>query len=303
MAHDLRFQVLILPNAPWPEYRDRFVHIEDLGLDVGACGDHFCNWADPPGYWLEAWTGLAGVAASTSTLRITTCVTQIPLRNPGVLAHQAVTLDHVSGGRFELGLGTGIDFDPSCEMVGLPNWGNKERVDRFAEYVQVVAQMLPEGVTSFAGDYYSTSEAVMNPGSLQEPRLPLMVAALAPRMMSLAVSHADIWNTLHYDPDFDVQLAETAERAATVDELCTQVGRDPGTLRRSFTVFDAEARATGGAIRYYDDPDLFVDLVQRLTDLGMTEISIYYPTQPDQIPKFEHIAHEVIPQLRAEHTG
>ena len=163
MTHDLRFQVLILPNAPWPEYRDRFVHIEDLGFDVGATGDHFCNWADPPSFWLEAWTALTGVAAATSTLRLTTCVTQIPLRNPGVLAHQAISLDHVSEGRFELGLGTGIDIDPSCEMVGLPIWTDKERVDRFAEYIEVVAQMLPEGVTSFDGEFYSTSEAVMNP--------------------------------------------------------------------------------------------------------------------------------------------
>ena len=303
MTHDPRFQVLILPNAPWPDYRDRFVHVEDLGFDVGATGDHFCNWADPPSFWLEAWTALTGVAAATSTLRLTTCVTQIPLRNPGVLAHQAISLDHVSEGRFELGLGTGLDIDPSCEMVGLPIWTDKERVDRFAEYIEVVAQMLHEGVTSFDGQFYSTSEAVMNPGSLQSPRLPLMVAAMGPRMMGHAARHADIWNSLHFDPDFEVQLTETAARVAKMDELCRDAGRDPETLRRSFTIFDAHARASGGAIRYYDDPDLFVDLVQRLTALGMSEISIYYPSQAEQIPKFEHIAGEVIPQLRTEHAA
>ena len=302
MTHDLRFQVLILPNAPWPEYRDRFLQVEDLGFDVGACGDHFCNWADPPSYWLEAWTTLAGVAVATSSLRLTTCVTQIPLRNPGVLAHQAISLDHVSEGRFELGLGTGIDIDPSCEMVGLPVWDNKERVDRFGEYIQVVAQMLPDGVSSFDGRFYSTNEAVMNPGSLQAPRLPLMVAAMGPKMMGHTARHADIWNSLHFDPDFEVQLRETAGRVAKMDELCLEAGRDPSALRRSFTIFDAEHRTGGGGIRYYDDPDLFVDLVQRLTAMGMSEISLYYPSQADQVPKFEHIARQVIPQLRADYS-
>ena len=93
------------------------------GFRGGATGDHFCNWADPPSYWLEAYTALAGVAAATSTLRISTAVTQIPLRSPGVVAHQAITLDQVSGGRFELGLGTGLTIDPGTEMLGITKTG------------------------------------------------------------------------------------------------------------------------------------------------------------------------------------
>ena len=302
MPHDLRFQVMILPNAPWPELRDRFVRVEDLGFEVAGVGDHFVDWSNPPHYWFEAWTVLAGAAGATSTLRLATCVTQIPLRNPGIVAHQAITLDHVSQGRFELGLGTGIDIDPSPEMIGIPNWSNKERVDRFAEYIEVVAQMLPDGVTSYTGEFYETDEAVMNPGSLQSPRLPLMVAALAPRMMGITARHADIWNSLHFDPDFGVQLPDMAERCQKMDELCRAAGRDPDSIRRSFTVFDAQARHSGGAIRYYDDTDLFVDLVQRLTAMGITEISLYYPAVDEQMPRFEHIAHEIIPQLRADHA-
>ena len=303
MPHPLRFQVMILPNAPWPVLRDRFLHIEDLGFDVGACGDHFCNWANPPGYWLEMWTTLGGAAVATSTLRLSACVAQIPLRNPGVLAHQAVSLDHVSEGRFELGLGTGLTIDPSLEMIGLPNWDNAERVARLAEYIEVVARMLPEGMSSFDGEFYSTAGAVMNPGSLQQPRLPLMVAAMGPRMMAITAEHADIWNSLHFDPDFDVQLAGTAERVARMDELCREAGRAEDEMRRSFTIFDATSRASGGAVRYYDDPDLFVDLVQRLTAMGMSEISIYYPNQADQMAKFEHIARSVMPDLRADHAS
>ena len=84
MSHDLRFQVLVIPNVPWPQYLDRFVQLEALGFEVAAVPDHFCDWGNPSGPWLEAWTGIAAIAASTSTIRLTTCVTQMPLRNPAV---------------------------------------------------------------------------------------------------------------------------------------------------------------------------------------------------------------------------
>jgi len=98
MSHELRFQVMMIPSVPWPEYLDRFLHIEALGFDVAGVPDHFCDWANPPAPWLEAWTVLAAVAARTTTLRLATCVSQIPLRNPGILANQAVAVDQISGG-------------------------------------------------------------------------------------------------------------------------------------------------------------------------------------------------------------
>ena len=145
MANGLRFQVLVLPKVPWPEYLDRFLRLEALGFEVAAAPDHFCDWGNPTGPWLEAWTCLAAIAARTSTIRLTTCVTQIPLRNPAVLAHQAVTVDQISGGRVELGLGTGLTIDPSYDMIGVPNWTTRERVVRFAEYVELLDHLLAEG--------------------------------------------------------------------------------------------------------------------------------------------------------------
>jgi alkanesulfonate monooxygenase SsuD/methylene tetrahydromethanopterin reductase-like flavin-dependent oxidoreductase (luciferase family) len=302
MSHDLRFQVLVIPNVPWPEYLDRFLRLEALGLDVAAVPDHFCNWGNPSGTWHEAWTGIAAIAARTSTIRLTTCVTQIPFRNPAVLAHQAVTVDQISGGRLELGLGTGLTIDPSYDMIGVPNWTTGERVARFAEYLDLVDQLLAEGVTIYHGSYYQANGAVMNPGSVQQPRLPIMVAALGPQMLRHAVDHADIWNSLSFAADFEEQLAELSDRCMTVDELCAEVGRDPATLRRSYTMFDPTARASGGAIAYYESDDVFVDTVHRITDLGITEISMYYPALESQLPAFERIATEVLPELRREHA-
>ena len=302
MSHDLRFQVLVLPNVPWSEYLDRFVRLESLGIDVAAVPDHFCDWSNPTGPWLEAWTGIAAIAARTSTMRLTTCVTQIPLRNPAVLAHQAVTVDQISGGRLELGIGTGLTIDPSCDMIGVPNWSTAERVARFAEYIDLLDQLLAGGETIYHGNYYRANGAVMNPGSVQQPRIPLMVAALGPQMMRHAAAYADIWNSLSFASDFEEQMAELADRCMTMDELCAELERDPATLRRSYTMFDPKARAGGGAIAYYESDDVFVETVRRVTELGITEISMYYPAVEAQLPAFERIATKVLPELRHQHA-
>ncbi len=302
MSHNLRFQVMLIPSVPWPQFLDRFLRVEALGFDVAAMPDHFCDWANPSGPWLEAWTTVAAVAARTSTLRLTTCVTQIPLRNPAILANQAVTADQISGGRIELGLGTGLTIDPSYEMTGLPNWTNGERVDRFGEYVELLGNLLAGGVTTYQGTYYQATGAVMNPGSVQQPRLPIMVAALGPKMMHHAARHADIWNTMSFAADFEEQFAELSDRCTTMDEICVDIGRDSDSLRRSYTMFDATARAGGGVIRYYESDDLFIEMVGRATDLGVTEISMYYPALESQLPAFERIATDVLPTLRREHA-
>jgi alkanesulfonate monooxygenase SsuD/methylene tetrahydromethanopterin reductase-like flavin-dependent oxidoreductase (luciferase family) len=295
---DIRFQVLTLPGRPYVDYRRQVLRVEELGFDVAAVPDHFCDWANPTAPWLECWTLLAALAAETSVIRLASNVAQIPLRNPGVLAHQAVTVDHVSGGRLELGIGTGLTIDPGTEMIGLPNWSNVERAARFGEYLELVGLLLSQEVTSFEGRYYRASDAVMNPSSLQSPRVPVVAAALGPKMMSHAARWADVWNTMSFDPDFAVQIDELAARAHLMDELCASVERAPESLRRSANIFDARARAAGGRLRYYDDEALFEHLVRSFVTAGFTDIGLYYPTDPDQIPAFERLAIDVIPELR-----
>jgi alkanesulfonate monooxygenase SsuD/methylene tetrahydromethanopterin reductase-like flavin-dependent oxidoreductase (luciferase family) len=298
MSFDIRFQVLTLPGRPYTEYRDQVLHVEELGFDIAAIPDHFVDWANPPAPWLECWTLLAALAAQTSTVRLASNVAQIPLRNPGVLAHQAATVDHISGGRLELGLGTGLGIDPGTEMIGLPNWSNAERVARFGEYIELVRGLLSQEVTTFQGQYYQAAGAVMNPSSLQSPRVPIVAAALGPKMMVHAARWADTWNTMSFSPDFDVQIEELTQRARLMDDLCRTADRDPATLRRSANIFDAQARAQGGRLRVYDDEALLVRLVRSFIDAGFTDIGLYYPSDPSQLPEFERLATEVIPNLR-----
>jgi alkanesulfonate monooxygenase SsuD/methylene tetrahydromethanopterin reductase-like flavin-dependent oxidoreductase (luciferase family) len=295
----LRFQVLCLPNVPWDDLQQRFIRLEQLGIEVAALPDHFVDWTDPPSPWFESWTALTGLAAATTSIRLTTCVTQIPFRNPAMFARQALTLDHISSGRVEIGLGTGLAKDPSLAMVGIPDWEPSERVARLGEYVQVVDRLLRDEVSSFAGEFYRVDGAIMNPRPVQSPRPPILVGALGPVMIRHAARFADTWNSLSFRESFEEQVAETRERVALMDEAGEALGRERDTLRYSYTMFDARARPRGGAIDYFESVDRFEDNVGRILELGMDEIGLYYPLDARQVATFERIATDVLPRLRA----
>ena len=299
MGNDaVRFQVLCLPNVPWDVLRERVVRVERLGFEVAGIADHFVDWTKPTNPWLESWTALTGLAAATTSVRLATCVTQIAFRNPAVFARQALTLDHVSGGRLEIGLGTGLVGDPSYAMTGIPDWDAKERVARLGEYAEIVDRLLRDEVTSFDGAFYQVAGAIMNPRPVQSPRPPITIAALGPVMMRHAARTADIWSSLSFLESFDGQLDETRRRVIQMADACDAVGRDPATLRRSFTMFDATARPRGGTYDCYTSVERFEAMVGPLLELGMDEIVVYYPPDERQLPTFERIATDVLPRLR-----
>jgi alkanesulfonate monooxygenase SsuD/methylene tetrahydromethanopterin reductase-like flavin-dependent oxidoreductase (luciferase family) len=302
MPYPLRFHVLLLPNVSWSELKARVLWLEELGLEVAALADHVVDWTKPTVPWQETWTALPALAEATRTIRLSTVVTQIPLRNPAMLARQVSTLDHISNGRIELGLGTGLTIDPSSSMIGVPNWEPRERVDRFGEYVDLVSKLLSDDVTTYQGRYYQVEGAVMH-RPVQSPRPKILVAALGHRMMSHAARYADIWNSLSFQPTFDEQFAETRDRCATVATRCEAIGREPETLRRSYTMFETQARSRGGAFSYYESTERFIDQVSRLAALGISDIGLYYPLDPAQREAFEVVAIEVLPVLRSAHQG
>ena len=298
MSHELKFFVFALPNASWDELLQRFRLIEELGFDLVGTGDHFVDWSNPPSPWFDVWTFLAAIARETSRIRIAPYVAQIPLREPAMLARQALTVGHLSNGRLDVGLGIGLTIDPSYEMMGVPNWSNKERVARFKEYVEIVDNMLSNEVTTYKGKFYEINGAYMNPRPLQQPRPPIAIAAMGRVMLKHAVCFADTWNSLSFAATFEEQLEETRDRIATVDGHCADLGRNPASLRRSYLMFDPGARTSGGLFSYYQSEDVFVDMMQRLVELGISEIGLYYPMKDEQLAMFEKIARDVIPELK-----
>ncbi len=298
-AYPLRFSVLVLPNVPWPEFLGRCRRVEELGFDGIGLADHLVDWAGGKGPWFELWTQLAAIAQATTRVRLATLVAQIPLRNPALFALQALTADHVSGGRLDIGLGTGLEIDPSYRMMGVENWPAKDRVARFGEYVEIVDRLLSQEETTYKGRFYRADRAALRPRPVQSPRPPLIVAALGPVMLRLAARHADIWNSLSFAKTFEAQMEETRGRIATIDAACAALGRDPATLRRSYLMFDPTSRASGGVIAYYESEETFVRMVRDVTALGITDVALYHPMLDRQMPMFERIARDVVPALRA----
>jgi alkanesulfonate monooxygenase SsuD/methylene tetrahydromethanopterin reductase-like flavin-dependent oxidoreductase (luciferase family) len=298
MPRPVRFEVLCLPNVSWDVLVERVVRLERLGIDVAALPDHFVDWTDPPSPWFESWTALTGLDGATSTIRLATCVTQVPFRNPAVFARQAMTLDHVSHGRLEIGLGTGLVGDPSYPMVGIADWEPKERVERLVEYVEIVDRLLRDDVTSFVGEHYGVAGAIMNPRPIQSPRPPITIGALGPAMMRHAARLADTWSSLSFHAAFEDQVEETRRRMAAMDEICATAGRDTATLTRSYTMYDAHARPRGGLYDYYESVDRFEAMAGPILELGMDELVLYYPPDTSQLDTFERIATEVLPRLR-----
>jgi alkanesulfonate monooxygenase SsuD/methylene tetrahydromethanopterin reductase-like flavin-dependent oxidoreductase (luciferase family) len=298
LNHELRFGIAFVPDVPWDEFVRRFLYIEELGFDIAGLGDHFAHFWFPSQPWFEAWTILSALATQTSMIRIGTLVTPIAWRNPAFLAKQAIMVDHISHGRLELGLGAGVGWDPGYEMTGIPNWGPRERVARFREYVEIVDQLLSNEVTSYEGRYYNIKEAVMNPRPVQKPRPPITIAAHGPRMLKLAARFADTWTTLGPADG----LEEIRSRNGLVDMCCREIGRDPRTLRRSYWVINLVTEKEKGLFDYFDSEDAFREMARPFIDIGVTEVLLSYPYHDEQLPMFEKIAKEVTPELKEEYN-
>ncbi len=299
LSHELRFAISLLPyDTPWDELVKQVMHVEELNFDIAGTCDSFAHFFYPSQPCLEAWALTSAWAAMTHRIRLGMWVTAFPFRNPAFLAKQALTVDHISHGRLELGLGSGVRNDKSYEMTGIPNWGPRGRVARFREYVEIVDQLLSNEVTDYEGRYYKIKEAIMSPRPIQKPRPPITIAAHRPRMLKLAARYADTWNTIGPAERLD----EIRHQNELIDKYCGEIGRDPRTLRRSYGPINYDTVRHRGIIDHFESEDAFREMVRPYIDMGMTEILLGYPFREEQLPMFEKIAREVIPELKAEYN-
>ena len=183
---------------------------------------------------LEAWTLLAALAAVTARIRLGVLVSSNTFRHPSLLAKEAVTVDHVSGGRLILGIGTGWHEDEH-RRYGFELPEPAERVDRLEEAVEILVRLQEEPRVTFEGRYYHLDDAVFEPRPVQRPRIPLLIAAHRPRMIRLAARFADQWDTFPELPGPRPMASRrrSGERIAMLDAACAAAGRDPATIRRS----------------------------------------------------------------------
>jgi len=296
MNEEIKFGVAVLQNFSWAELVRIWKDIDSSGFDSLWVADHFVNYADPAQSWFDGWTALAGLAGCTSRVRIGTLVTSIPFRNPAVLARQALTVDHISSGRLNIGIGAGApgNIDPSYRMVGIENWSAKERTERLKEQVEIVDELLRNKSASYKGKYYQLENAMMAPDPVQKPRPPITIAAHTKASLRVAAEHADTWNSFgaEFGAPPEVVVRNTRKRNELLDKYCEEMGRDPGTLRRSLLVFGAEGNTA------FASENQFKEIVQRYTSIGINELIFFYPFfAPNQIPTFHQIGRDVIPKL------
>jgi F420-dependent oxidoreductase-like protein len=209
-------------------------HVADeAGFDHCWNFDHFAAIrVGPEVDALEGWTLLGAMAEATSRVRIGCMVTGNTYRHPAVLAKMAVTVDHLSGGRLEMGLGAAW-AEIEHTMLGLDFGTVGSRIDRMAEACRVLKLLWTEERSDFEGRYYRLSEALANPKPVQQPYPPLWIGGSGERKtLRVVAEHADVWNAPGGgDPD------ESARLSGVLDRHCADVGRDPAAIRRSVQIF------------------------------------------------------------------
>src|SRR4051812_18258857 len=176
----MRIGIAILPDQRWSVAGRRWQRAEEYGFDHAWTYDHL-GWRDLiDGPWFDAVPTLTAAAMVTRRIRLGTFVASPNFRHPAHFAREVTALDDISQGRLLLGLGAGgIGFDSA--VLGEPEMTPRARVDRFTEFLELLAEILGNPATTWKGDYYAAVDARSTPGPRQQPRPPFMVAANGPR--------------------------------------------------------------------------------------------------------------------------
>ncbi len=244
--------------------------------------DHFAPiHSDLDGPCLEGWTLLAAFAAQTTRLRLGLMVTGNTYRHPAVLAKIAATVDVVSGGRLDLGLGAGWNEYEHASM-GIPLYAPGERIRRLGEACEIIKRLFTQHLTDFDGRYYQLKEARCEPKPVQRPYPPFVIGGGGEQLtLRVVARYADVWNFA------GGPVENFTRKVGILHEHCAAVGRDPAAIRLSVQLPVDYGNLAGTT-----------DAVQRFVDAGATHLilNLRYP-YPEGI--VQRLADEVVPRVRA----
>lgn len=228
------------PAAAWANAIERARQAEALGFESLWVFDHFTTVPEPTDeITFESFTMLGAIAQATRRARIGHMVVCTGFRNPALTAKMSSTLDVISGGRFELGIGAGWKEDEWLAYgYGFPSL--RERLEVLGEHLEIIRRMLEPGRASFEGRHARVRGAINVPKGLQAPRIPIIVGGNGQNVtFRLAARHAEELNLVFLEP------AEVAEHMAVARQRCEEIRRDPATLRISLYCRDGEVRPVG----------------------------------------------------------
>lgn len=247
----------------WTRTVDLAVQAEMLGFESVWVFDHFTTTPDPTDdITFESFSTLAALAALTRRVRLGHMVVCTAFRNPGLTAKLSSTIDVISGGRFELGIGAGWKEDEWLSYgYGFPPVG--ERIDTLGDHLEVITRMLAPGRATYQGRHASVDGAINVPKGIQ-PHIPLIVGGNGrDRIAGYAMRYADELNFVFLTP------AEVAERMREVRARCEREHRDPSTLRFSIYARDEDVREAGQAR---------VDTLGAFAEVGLSRL-VAFPTR------------------------
>jgi alkanesulfonate monooxygenase SsuD/methylene tetrahydromethanopterin reductase-like flavin-dependent oxidoreductase (luciferase family) len=289
-AQRLRFGLCTDQNLSFDTLAERWRLFEALGFDSVWDCDHLNQTSQPEAPYFEGWTLLSALATQTHRIRIGVLVSSNTFRHPGLLAQQAVTVDHISNGRLELGIGAGYAEGEHRRFgITLPSPGDRRRA--FHEAVQIIDSLLRNETTTFDGRYYQLDGAYVRPRPVQAPRPRLTLGAHGPRMLRVCAEYADSWNS-------SGSIEEMRQRGQILDEHCLAIGRDPREIRRSWYGWASKMKAQG-LPDPWDSVAAFEDVVGRYHESGVDEFIIDQP-RAEQFSVLETVASDLLPRLRRD---
>jgi alkanesulfonate monooxygenase SsuD/methylene tetrahydromethanopterin reductase-like flavin-dependent oxidoreductase (luciferase family) len=273
----LRLGIFVTPDGTDPEATvERILAAERAGLDLVGVQDHPYQRR-----FLDTWTLLSYVAGRTERTRLVPDVINLPLRLPAVLAKSAASLDVLSGGRVELGIGAGAFWD-GVEAMGGPRRTPKESVDALEEAIAILRASWAEGRVDHEGEHYRVKGAKLGPPPAHP--IGIWVGAYGPRMLRLTGRLADGWVPSiggNFMSDEDAPRMQAA-----IDEAARAAGRDPGEIERAVNVTDLEG-----------EPSDWVGRLASVTGLGFTTLVASVPGD-DPLDSIRRLGEEVAPRVR-----
>lgn len=272
----MRVSVVILPDARWSQARAKWLDAQRRGFSTAWTYDHLSWRSLRDGSWLGTVPLFGAVAELTTTLRFGTLVTSPNFRHPAVLAKDAMTLDDLSDGRFDLGIGAGgTGFDAA--VLGADPLEPAQRAARFEEFVVALDHLLREPAASHTGDYFTVHDSRTYPGCVQRPRVPFTIAAAGPKALRVAARYGQRWVTFgpvvaNSGPEDWYRVV--AEQSSRLDAECELIGRDPGTIGRLVLV-GLELDWPQSSVGAWDD------FSGRVARMGFTDVGIHWPRPED----------------------
>lgn len=280
----VKFSLVLGQRLPFLEMLSRAREAEMLGFDGLFLVDHLFGRVDIEEPTFEGYTMLAAIAPFTSRLRLGLMVAGNTYRNPLLLLKQALTVDHISGGRVTFGVGAGWG-ERENDAHGFTLDPPKARVDRFAESLQIWESLQTQDYTTFRGEHYTLIDAPCEPKSLQGT-LPVLIGGSKPRMLRLVAQYADIWNC-------NEGLDDGAAMNAKMDEACRAIGRDPKTLERSVSP----------DVNMLESVESFQQATERFAAAGFEHITLPWPRVASEAPVLREAARLVLGTVTESSAG